>query len=95
MIPVTIMAPVIMTIPVITLYINEACTFIHVEAYIHVHVCACKARSALAHKTGLEVDPLNNFLYLMGLRTVNWCETSLDELKCERGLYLLSVFHCH
>ena len=47
------------------------------------------ARSALAHKTGLEVDPLDKCL--LGLRTVNWCETNLDVdflLKCGQGLYL-------
>ena len=34
------------------------------------------ARSTLAHKTGLEVDPLDKCL--LSDRTVNWCETSLD-----------------
>ena len=51
-----------------------------------------KARSALAHKTGLKLDPLNNCLLFDGLKFSNWYETSLDVdflLKCRKGFKIL------
>ena len=48
-------------------------------------ILVCKARSTLAHNTGLK---LTTGFYLMDLMTVNWYETRLDVdlvLKCRQG----------